>query len=83
MGTPPLWVCRSSGVWAESEGHEDEQHVLQGPIPCDKITSMIPTLQAPELKRLLLHQLIDELPAEEPELVERLLARLEMDRLWQ
>jgi hypothetical protein len=31
----------------------------------------------------LLHQLIDELPAEELDLVERLLARLEMDRLWQ
>jgi hypothetical protein len=30
-----------------------------------------------------LHKLIDELPAEELDLVERLLARLEMDRLWQ
>lgn len=35
-----------------------------------------------ELKRPALHKLIDELPAEELELVERLLARLEMDRLW-
>ncbi len=31
----------------------------------------------------MLHKLIDELPAEELDLVERLLARLEMDRLWQ
>jgi hypothetical protein len=36
----------------------------------------------PEQKRPALHKLIDELPAEELELVERLLARLEMDRLW-
>jgi len=36
----------------------------------------------PEQKRPVLHKLIDELPAEELELVERLLARLEMDRLW-
>lgn len=36
-----------------------------------------------EMKRPVLHQFIDELPAEELELVERLLARLEMNRLWQ
>lgn len=36
----------------------------------------------PEQKRPVLHKLIDALPAEELELVERLLARLEMDRLW-
>jgi hypothetical protein len=35
-----------------------------------------------EQKRPKLHKLIDQLPAEELELVERLLARLEMDRLW-
>ncbi|TDU66089.1 hypothetical protein EI77_03826 [Prosthecobacter fusiformis] len=35
-----------------------------------------------EQKRPVLHKLIDELPAEELELVERLLARLEMNRLW-
>lgn len=35
-----------------------------------------------EQKRPVLHQLIDALPAEELELVEKLLARLEMDRLW-
>lgn len=29
-----------------------------------------------------LHRMIDELPAEELELVEQVLARLEMDRLW-
>ncbi len=33
-------------------------------------------------KRPALHKLIDELPAEELDLVERLLARLEVDRLW-
>ena len=38
---------------------------------------------APELKRPTLHKLIDELPAEEIDLVEHVLARLEMDRLWQ
>jgi|GEM_PF-1530976 len=42
----------------------------------DQVTSL------PEQKRPVLHKLIDELPAEELELVERLLARLEMDRLW-
>lgn len=35
-----------------------------------------------EQKRPVLHKLIDALPAEELDLVERLLARLEMDRLW-
>lgn len=35
-----------------------------------------------ELKRPVLHKLIDELPPDELDLVERLLARLEMDRLW-
>jgi hypothetical protein len=35
-----------------------------------------------EQQRPALHKLIDELPAEELWLVERLLARLEMDRLW-
>jgi hypothetical protein len=29
-----------------------------------------------------LHRMIDELPAEELEVVEQVLARLEMDRLW-
>ena len=29
-----------------------------------------------------LHRMIDDLPAEELELVEQVLARLEMDRLW-
>ena len=43
---------------------------------------MSQTLTPPEQKRPVLHQLIDELPAEELDLVERLLARLEMDRLW-
>lgn len=37
---------------------------------------------SPEQKRPGLHRLIDALPAEELELVERLLARLEMDWLW-
>jgi hypothetical protein len=37
---------------------------------------------SPEQKRPVLHELIDALPAEELEMVERLLARLEMDRLW-
>ncbi len=42
----------------------------------DQITSVA------EQKRPVLHKLIDDLPAEELELVERVLARLEMDRLW-
>lgn len=37
---------------------------------------------SPEQKRPVLHKLIDALPAEELDLVERVLARLEMDRLW-
>jgi hypothetical protein len=41
-----------------------------------------PVIFSPEQKRPLLHELIDALPAEELELVERVLARLEMDRLW-
>ena len=36
-----------------------------------------------ELKRPVLHKLIDQLPVEELDVVERVLARLEMDRLWQ
>ncbi|MBL9153701.1 MAG: hypothetical protein JNK37_14505 [Verrucomicrobiales bacterium] len=36
-----------------------------------------------EQKRPALHKLIDALPAEELGLVERVLERLEMDRLWQ
>ena len=44
---------------------------------------MSTTLTPPEMKRPALHKLIDELPAEELDLVERVLARLEMDRLWQ
>ena len=44
---------------------------------------MSPTLTSSELKRPVLHKLIDELPAEELDLVEHVLARLEMDRLWQ
>lgn len=41
-----------------------------------------PVTISPEHKRPALHQLIDSLPAEELEFVEKLLARLEMDRLW-
>jgi len=41
-----------------------------------------PIAAPPEQKRPVLHKLIDELPVEELDLVERLLARLEMDRLW-
>ena len=41
-----------------------------------------PVTFSPEQKRPVLHELIDALPAEELELVERVLARLEMDRLW-
>ncbi len=41
-----------------------------------------PVTFSPEQKRPVLHDLIDALPAEELELVERLLARLEMDRIW-
>lgn len=37
---------------------------------------------APEHQRPVLHKLIDELPDDELGLVERLLARLEMERLW-
>ena len=37
---------------------------------------------SPEQKRSVLHEPIDALPAEELELVERLLAPLKMDRLW-
>ncbi|MCU0749490.1 MAG: hypothetical protein MUF13_08095 [Akkermansiaceae bacterium] len=37
---------------------------------------------SPEQKRPALHKLIDALPAEELELVERVLARLEIDRVW-
>ncbi|MBK8094791.1 MAG: hypothetical protein IPK32_23195 [Verrucomicrobiaceae bacterium] len=40
------------------------------------------TLNPPEKKRPVLHQRIDELPDEDLDLVERMLARLEMDRLW-
>lgn len=36
----------------------------------------------PEQKRPILHRMIEELPAEELELVEHVLGRLEMDRLW-
>ncbi len=41
-----------------------------------------PVTVSPDQKRPVLHELIDALPAEELELVERLLARLEMDRVW-
>ncbi len=41
-----------------------------------------PVTFSTEQKRPVLHELIDALPAEELELVERLLARLEMDRIW-
>ena len=41
-----------------------------------------PVTFSPEQNRPVLHELIDALPAEELELVERVLARLEMDRLW-
>ncbi len=44
------------------------------------MSALLATL--PEQKRPVLHKLIDELPGDELELVERLLARLEMDRLW-
>ena len=43
---------------------------------------MSSTLTTSERKRPALHKLIDELPAEELDLVEHVLARLEMDRLW-
>lgn len=36
----------------------------------------------PDQKRPALHRLIDDLPAEDLALVEQVLARLEMDRLW-
>ena len=36
----------------------------------------------PEQKRPLLHKMIDELPAKDFDLVEQVLARLEMERLW-
>lgn len=38
--------------------------------------------KALEQKRPALHRLIDELPEAELEIVENLLARLEMERLW-
>lgn len=41
-----------------------------------------PVTFSSEQKRPKLHELIDALPAEELELVERVLARLEMERLW-
>jgi hypothetical protein len=41
-----------------------------------------PVTFSPEQKRPVLHELIDALPTEELELVEGVLARLEMDRLW-
>lgn len=41
-----------------------------------------PITFSPEQKRPVIHELIDSLPAEDLELVEKLLARLEMDRLW-
>lgn len=41
-----------------------------------------PISASPEQRRPALHKLIDELPVEELDLVERLLARLEMERLW-
>ena len=41
-----------------------------------------PVTLPPDQKRPVLHKLIDELPADELVLVERLLARLEMERLW-
>jgi hypothetical protein len=49
----------------------------------DNLAAMSTTLTALEMKRPALHKLIDELPAEELDLAERVLARLEMDRLWQ
>jgi hypothetical protein len=36
----------------------------------------------PEQRLPMLHKMIDDLPAEELEIVEQVLARLEMDRLW-
>lgn len=48
----------------------------------DNLGAMSPTLTTSERKRPALHKLIDELPAEELDLVEHVLARLEMDRLW-
>lgn len=36
----------------------------------------------PEQRLPMLHKMIDELPPDELELVEQVLARLEMDRLW-
>ena len=37
---------------------------------------------SPEQRLPFLHRMIDDLPAEELEVVELVLARLEMDRLW-
>jgi hypothetical protein len=41
-----------------------------------------PVTFSSEQKRPMLHELIDALPAEDLELVERVLARLDMERLW-
>lgn len=44
---------------------------------------MNPSSAAAQEQRLpTLHRMIDELPPEELEIVEQVLARLEMDRLW-
>ena len=41
-----------------------------------------PLSMPPEQRLPLLHKMIDDLPADELEIVEQVLARLEMDRLW-
>ena len=41
-----------------------------------------PSEISPEQRLPTLHRMIDDLPAEELLIVERVLARLEMDRLW-
>ena len=47
------------------------------------MSSLTSKAKTPQQLRPLLHQRIDEMSAEELDLVERVLARVEMDRLWQ
>ena len=56
---------------------------LAGLWQAERMSSLTVKPMTPEELRPLLHRRIDELPAEELELVERVLARLEMDQLWQ
>jgi len=59
-------------------GENDEQRME---VADDEAIVPLESLLDDELKQTL-RTLIDELPAEELELAEHLLARLEMDRLW-